>query len=603
MVVLPLSAYSQNLVVGYFNPNQILTIENTTAQYDTVIVINQGQLNVYNSILTINQALIVLGEGTLEVENTDFTVTGNSIFLGNSTSEFNDNLTFIGDLIYFENAIINIDSAQINIPMEFVAQYSWIGGDNAQFTVTNTTINLENGKLGGGVMGASQLSLHNTHFQSQSGIALTMGFSDQSDINVEYCTGGMEFIVSDSASLDIDNSAGLIIWHTFQEGSTADIVFPPSNSLIPYASDVTSYNFSGDAMGVDGLNYTINIENSTVIFWCILSDPLSHITINNSTILGLGLTFSGNDSNTISGFVNDSTYISYAPLLSDRTITLNNSTVKAWNFYPQENSDIIITNSIFGEALTFNNAHLLVENSICDGSGGYFGSIQNSEIIVRNSIIKRIGIGPEIIVVSDSSTIIIEESNIIGEVVVNNISDLYYSNSIFDNEPEVNDAALFVEAFIDSMLTSENNLTLPITGTLRSINGLMNLESISHYLIEYSQLDGSGNQIISNIPFTENMYESTLFIWDIDEIPMGEYLLSLTTYVNGDSILTTYRNVLIGNPLNGDVNGDGDVNVLDIVMTVNIILSSEYNEIGDMNNDGNVDVLDIVLIINLILEQ
>ena len=38
-------------------------------------------------------------------------------------------------------------------------------------------------------------------------------------------------------------------------------------------------------------------------------------------------------------------------------------------------------------------------------------------------------------------------------------------------------------------------------------------------------------------------------------------------------------------------------------MTVNIVLSGEYDDIADFNNDGDVDVLDIVQLVNLILNQ
>ncbi len=58
----------------------------------------------------------------------------------------------------------------------------------------------------------------------------------------------------------------------------------------------------------------------------------------------------------------------------------------------------------------------------------------------------------------------------------------------------------------------------------------------------------------------------------------------------------------------GDVNEDGDINVLDIVIMVNVILSIEpltdqilYS--ADLNVDGQIDVLDIVLIINMILSE
>ena len=52
----------------------------------------------------------------------------------------------------------------------------------------------------------------------------------------------------------------------------------------------------------------------------------------------------------------------------------------------------------------------------------------------------------------------------------------------------------------------------------------------------------------------------------------------------------------------GDINSDGIINILDIIMTVNIILgTSSFNEAADMNADGFIDVLDIVSLVNLIL--
>ena len=56
----------------------------------------------------------------------------------------------------------------------------------------------------------------------------------------------------------------------------------------------------------------------------------------------------------------------------------------------------------------------------------------------------------------------------------------------------------------------------------------------------------------------------------------------------------------------GDLNGDGNIDVLDVVMAINIILSSggvADNPAIDLNQDGNADVLDIVMLINLILNS
>ena len=55
----------------------------------------------------------------------------------------------------------------------------------------------------------------------------------------------------------------------------------------------------------------------------------------------------------------------------------------------------------------------------------------------------------------------------------------------------------------------------------------------------------------------------------------------------------------------GDANGDAAINVLDVVLTVNLILCADcpdnYNECSDINSDGQINVLDVVSLVNIIL--
>ena len=51
----------------------------------------------------------------------------------------------------------------------------------------------------------------------------------------------------------------------------------------------------------------------------------------------------------------------------------------------------------------------------------------------------------------------------------------------------------------------------------------------------------------------------------------------------------------------GDLNGDGVINVMDIVLAVDAILHAEYDPMGDINGDGQLNVVDIVQLVNLIL--
>ena len=51
----------------------------------------------------------------------------------------------------------------------------------------------------------------------------------------------------------------------------------------------------------------------------------------------------------------------------------------------------------------------------------------------------------------------------------------------------------------------------------------------------------------------------------------------------------------------GDLNGDGILNILDIVSLINLVLSDDFELAGDLNGDGVLNILDIVSLVNLIL--
>ena len=63
-----------------------------------------------------------------------------------------------------------------------------------------------------------------------------------------------------------------------------------------------------------------------------------------------------------------------------------------------------------------------------------------------------------------------------------------------------------------------------------------------------------------------------------------------------------FLNVCIGeSEYVGDLNGDGMINILDIVQVVNLVLENEYEANGDLNSDGIINVIDIVQLVNIIL--
>ena len=55
-------------------------------------------------------------------------------------------------------------------------------------------------------------------------------------------------------------------------------------------------------------------------------------------------------------------------------------------------------------------------------------------------------------------------------------------------------------------------------------------------------------------------------------------------------------------PLMGDVNGDGEVNISDVNSLIDIVLSgSTENDAADVNNDGEINISDVNALIDIIL--
>ena len=71
-----------------------------------------------------------------------------------------------------------------------------------------------------------------------------------------------------------------------------------------------------------------------------------------------------------------------------------------------------------------------------------------------------------------------------------------------------------------------------------------------------------------------------------------------------DSFNFLYQFLDIGlNELLGDINNDGTLDVLDIILIINTILNNDYNQLADINADNIVNIQDIILIVNIIIDD
>ena len=94
---------------------------------------------------------------------------------------------------------------------------------------------------------------------------------------------------------------------------------------------------------------------------------------------------------------------------------------------------------------------------------------------------------------------------------------------------------------------------------------------------------------------------------DIEEITeSGSVVWSYSQSGNNANIARAQKYAIdyfdeIDEEISGDINGDGILNILDIVSLVNLVLSNNYEASGDINGDDMLNILDIVSLVNLIL--
>jgi len=79
----------------------------------------------------------------------------------------------------------------------------------------------------------------------------------------------------------------------------------------------------------------------------------------------------------------------------------------------------------------------------------------------------------------------------------------------------------------------------------------------------------------------------------------NSYPTAAATLQDGSAIFITTRTE--SSYILGDFNGDGVLDVLDVVGLINAVLSGSYSAPGDMNQDDVLDILDIVTLVNTIL--
>ena len=145
----------------------------------------------------------------------------------------------------------------------------------------------------------------------------------------------------------------------------------------------------------------------------------------------------------------------------------------------------------------------------------------------------------------------------------------------------------------------ENSYVEPVNGM---ITANIHSSGWGEDLYMYDLRDVSDLEIVSNSIFVPP-FENVSFNIDVNNLPSSTYSLEVYPSLAPER-LQSFEFSLHGSITLGDMNSDGNLNVLDIVILSNLILSGDdSNPAGDLNQDGNQNILDVVSLVNLILEN
>jgi hypothetical protein len=530
-----------NLVVGYFNPNETLVLDGVNAQYDTVVVLNKGHLTVRNSTITVNVVMYAIDSAVVDVSNSAFTVSGNIGTAGNSDVTLKGTLDLNCSLSAIGNSYFKIDSANVNCHMSFVHQYNLVTLDSGHLDIRNTQFNTWNGKYGGGFLHNSSFTQFNNTYTNTIGMSMTVSVSNNASFTASYCTGGLELIIEDAATIDLDHSDIILPWFNFKNGDVATLDFPPTLPVFPPSSNVVQYDFPGSLPGVSGVDYNVSIDSCNTVYWALLVHNGSNVTVSNDSLLAVGLFYYGNATETLDGFNNNQVYTSFTPDLSDRNLSIQNSNIFAWNFYTADTSTIIVKNCNFGEILTFGHGRAEIYNSSCDGTGGFFGSNENSSVYARNANFFRLYPGYELILNNGNSNMELELSEVTGSIMLNNDAQLLLNNTTHSGSIVVNQSAYELVVFIDSINPFSADTIIGISGSLRDVKGPTCPKSITRYVMSYSTADSLNITQIADTSCSPSISNALIRNWNTSGLTSGNYILWLQVYVDDSLTCTATR--------------------------------------------------------------
>ena len=498
MPVKNVSEYSH--IIGDDAPDETWVISGDTSLVGDMILLNEGQVILQSgSSFRLQGNLVCLDESAIHANNADVQIAGHYYGLGHS--------------------VIEVDSCNVEFPMDYRYQYGLFIMDTAVAGFTDSDFSFNEGLLEGSVSSYGNLSFARDSFAQ----TVTISAMNNSTLTVSECINAWEFLLNDSCDASFSHCESLILWFYFPENITATYAFPAGVS-------VEDMDFNGTIPGLEDIPYSVSIDSCYNVNWGMFPMAGSNVTIENSDMRTCGLIFRDGEESSVSGIFNEQFYTAETFDTGDRQLHLNNTRVRTWNFYTMNASVLNIENCFFGEALSMDDGIINTIGGICDGSGGYFGA--NHATI--NAFASQI-----------ECQVVLEGRS--GGSFVN--SELYFPWSahvfaghtlaVFANTRRnqafsVRDTSIVVDLAIDTLNMQQVNDLVSVRGNAGDFEGDVSPYFVSEYRLFYAPGSSPDERTLIRDGIPGGIYQDEIAVWNTNGLLPGEYILYLQAVVNGD---------------------------------------------------------------------
>ena len=475
------TAAAEDLVVGFPNPNEIRVISGDLDVDGNVLIVNNGTLRVDGARLRVRGNVHVFHAGTLEVLEGSLEFAPTYLYQYGITAANTSAL-------WLRNSVLQC------------------GGYNVSCAVTDTAaLRLDGSSISGGV--------------------LTTTLNEWARIDAAGSSNLGEMLFFDSTRGSFTNCDALLSWLTLPAASTLD-------ASMPGAQVLGEWHFPDSAALQTGFGYRISYAGSTNLRWGLMLEAGSEATLRDSDFLAVGGLFRGGGAAEVIGLVNNATPSSYAYPAGDRDVRFENCRVQVWNLYALDNFRLGVRNSIIGEVLAMGRSDVLLQTSICDGTGGYAGTQDQATMLFLQSQLSA----P--VIARDQSQLTLLLSTVQSHAphaADNGVVALFHSS--FPGLPTVEAGAAAVIMGIDDRAAAPVESDVPLRGSVRFLAGDdLPIHFISFWF-DAAREDNPEELLFVAQPSIRERVRDTIGIWDTRGHVPGNHIVRLHMRIStGDTI-------------------------------------------------------------------